>query len=104
MSGWRPAGPDAHDLLDAELNELLDGDCRRGAAHAARLYGDGLAVEGSGKAQHPALAVALDDVVEERLGDVLRPERVTGEEAGFGVVAGVGTNVNWHSGKPRAFR
>ena len=98
------AGADAHDLLDAELDELLDHDRRRGAAHAARLHGDGLAVERSGVAEHPALAVPLDDVVEERLGDVLRPERVAGEEAGFGVVAGVGTNVNWHARKPRAFR
>ena len=95
------AGADAHDLLDAELDELLDHDRRRGASHPARLDGDGLAVERSGVAEHPALAVPLHDVVEERLGDVLRPERVAGEEAGFGVVAGVGTNVNWHARKPR---
>ena len=52
------------------------------------------------EAEHPALAVSLHDVVEEGLGDVLGPERVAGQEAGFGVVAGVGTNVNWHGRKP----
>ena len=35
-------------------------------------------------------------VFEERLGDVLRPQRVAGEEAGVGVVAGLGTEVDRH--------
>ena len=96
-------GPDTHDLLDAELDELLDHDCGRRASHPAGLHGYRLAVEGSGESEHPPLAVSLHDVVEEGLGDVLGAERVAGKEAGFGVIAGVGTNVNWHGAKPTVF-
>ena len=44
----------------------------------------------------PALAVDLARVVEERLGDVARAQRVAGQEDGLGVVAGLGTEMNWH--------
>ena len=47
----------------------------------------GLPLKVPGVAEHPALAVSLDDVLQERLGDVLGPERVAGKEAGLGVVA-----------------
>ena len=94
------AGPDAHDLLDAELGELLDHDRSRRASHSARLHGYRLALERSAEAEHPTLAVSLHDVGEERLRDVLGPERVAGQKARFGVVAGVGSNMDWHARKP----
>ena len=47
-------------------------------------------------AEHPALAVHLGHVLEVRLGDVLRAQRVAGEEDGFGVVAGLGSEVDRH--------
>ena len=90
------AGADAEDLLHAELHELLDHDRGRRAAHPARLHGDGLALERARVAEHPALGVPLDRVVEERLGDVLRAQRVAGQEAAVGVVAGLGTEVDRH--------
>ena len=39
------AGADADELLDAELDELLDHDRRRRAAHPGRLHGDRPAVD-----------------------------------------------------------
>ena len=100
--GLEPAaGADAHQLLDPELDELLDHDRGRGAAHPARLDGDGLALEGARVAEHPALGVPLDDVLQERLRDVLGPERVAGQEARLGVVSRVRTHVDWHGREPR---
>ena len=93
------AGADAHQLLDAELYELLDHDRRRRASHPRGLDRDRLAVEGSGVPEHPALGVPLDDVLHEGLGDVLRPQRVAGEEAGLGIIALVRTYVDWHGAK-----
>ena len=52
--------------------------------------------EGAGEAEHPALGVALHDVLEEGLGDVLGAQRVAGEEAGLGVVARARSNVDRH--------
>ena len=101
--GLEPAaGADAEDLPDAELDELLDHDRGRGAAHAAGLHGDRLAVEGAGVPEHPALRVALHGVVEEGLGDVFRAQRVAGKEAGVGVVAGFGTDVDRQAAEPTA--
>ena len=58
----------------------------------------------AGVAEHPALAVALDGVVEVGLRDVLRAQRVAGEQAGLGVVAGLGSDVDRHGGEPRVSR
>ena len=90
------AGSDPHDLLNAERRELLDHDRCGGASHPTRLDRDGLTVEGSREPEHAPLAVSLYDVLEEGLGYVLGAERVAREKAGFGVIAGVGTYVNWH--------
>jgi len=92
------ARADTQQLLDAELDELLDDDGRGGAPHAGRLDGDRFAVERPRVAQHPPLGVPLDDVLHEGLGDVLRPEWVTRQEAGLGVVTLVRTYVDWHGG------
>src|SRR5262249_15495844 len=98
------ARADAHELADAELHELLDHDRGRRAAHAARLDGDGRALERPRVAQHPSFAVSLHDVGEERLRDVLRPQGVAGEQAGLCVVAWIGTNVDWHARSLREVR
>ncbi len=96
------AGTDSHDLLDPELDELLDHDCGGRAPHPTRLHRDRLAVECPGVTEHSAFGVSLHDVGHEGLGDVLGPQRIAGEEARFGIVAGVGSNVNWHGRKPTA--
>ena len=44
----------------------------------------------------PRSCVPLDGIVEVRLGDVLRAQRVAWEQARLGVVAGLGTDVNRH--------
>ena len=54
---------------------------------------------GAGVAEQAALLVALHDVVEVGLGDVLGPERIAGEEDGLGVVAGLGADVNRHGAR-----
>ena len=41
-------------------------------------------------------------VVEERLGDVLRAQRIAGQEACLGVVAWLGADVDRHGGEPIA--
>ena len=86
-----------------ELYELLDHDRRRRASHPGGLDGDRFAVEGSGVPEHPALGVPLDDVVHERLGDVLRPEGIAREQAGLRVVTLVRTYVDWHGGEAYGF-
>ena len=102
--GLEPAaGADAHQLRHAELHELLDHDRGGRASHAARLDGDGLAPVGPGVPEHPALVVPLDDVLHEGLGDVLRPQRVAGEEAGLGVVALARAYVDRHGGEAYGF-
>ena len=65
------AGADAEEALDPELDELFHHDRRRGAAHACRLHRDRLPFPLAGVPEHPALAVALDWIVEVGLGDVL---------------------------------
>src|SRR5438105_11839030 len=90
------ARADAQESLDAELDELLDDDRRRRTAHPRRLHRDRPALVLAGVAEHPALAVSLHGVLEIRLGDVLRPQRVTGEETRLGVVARLGTDVDRH--------
>ena len=82
------AGADADQLLAAELHELLEDDRRARAAHAGALHGDRLALERAGVAEQPALGVPLHDVVEVGLGDVLRAQRVAGEQHGLGVLPG----------------
>ena len=58
------AGADAHQLLAAELHELLEDDRRARAAHARSLHRDRLALPGARVAEQAALGVPLDDVVE----------------------------------------
>ena len=94
------ARADADEALDAELHELLDDDRGRGTAHAGRLDGDRLALPRARVAEHPALGVPLHGVVEVRLGDVLRAERVAGEEARLCVLARFGTDVDRHGRDP----
>src|SRR6266566_6335515 len=63
--GLEPAtGSDAHQSLDAELNELLDHDRGRRTAHARRLHGDGPALVCARVTEQPALVIALLGVVE----------------------------------------
>ena len=88
------AGADAHQPLDAELDELLDDDRRRRAAHPRRLHRDRAALPHARVSEHAALGVPLDDVVEVGLGDVLRAQRIAGKEARLRVVAGLGADVD----------
>ena len=90
--------PDADDALDAELDELLDHDRGGRTAHAAGLDGDRPPFVRPGVPEHPALPVALLDVLQERLGDVLRAQGIAREEARLRVVAGVGADVVRHGG------
>ena len=90
------AGADAHELLDAELDELLEDDRRAGAAHARALHGDRLALVRARVAEQAALGVSLHDVVEVGLGDVLGAQRVAREQARLGVLARLGSNVDRH--------
>ena len=90
------ARSDSQQLLDAELDELLEDDRRTGTAHAGSLHRDGLALEGAGIAEEPALRVPLHDVVEVGLGDVCRSQRIAREQTGLGVVARVGADVDRH--------
>jgi hypothetical protein len=79
MAGLQAAAcSDADELLAAELDELLEDDRRAGAAHPRPLHRDRLAPVGARVPEQPALGVPLDDVLEERLGDVLGAERVAG--------------------------
>ena len=90
------ARADADQLLAAELDQLLEDDRRAGAAHAGALHGDRLALVGARVAEQAALGVSLLDVVEVRLGDVLRPQRVAGQKNRLCVFAGLGANVDRH--------
>ena len=99
-----PARADAQQLLHAELDQLLEDDRRARAAHAGALHRDRLPLVGAGVAEQPALGVLLDGIVEVRLGDVLRPERVAGEQAGLGVLARLGSNVDRHGAHPNLVR
>jgi hypothetical protein len=52
----------------------------------------------AGVSEEPTLGVPLDGVVEVRLGDVLRPERISGQEARLRVLALLRSDVNRHAG------
>ena len=67
------------------------------AAHPARLHGHRAAVECAGEAEQVSLAVDLARLREERLGDVLRAQRVAGEKAGFRVVAWLRSEMDRHA-------
>ena len=90
------ARADAHELLRAELDELLEHDRRAGAAHAGALDGDRLPFPRAGEAEKTALLVHLLHVLEVRVRDVLGAEGVAGEKDGVGVVAWLGTKMDWH--------
>ena len=67
-------------------------------AHVTAFMADGFVmVRGMLDAEETALLVHLLHVLEVRVRDVLGPERVAGEEDGLGVVAGLGTEMNWHA-------
>ena len=101
--GLEPAaGADPEDLRHAELRQLLDHDPGRRTAHPARLHRDRPAAKCAREAQHAPLAVHLHWVVEERVGDVLGAERISGEQASRGVVSGLGAKVDRHRRKPTA--
>ena len=90
------AGADAHQALDPELCKLLDDDRRRRAAHAGRLHGDRLAVERPRIAEHASLGIALNGPFEKVLRDVLRAKRIARQQAGLGVITGLGSDVDGH--------
>ena len=94
------AGADAEQLLHAELDQLLEHDRRAGATHPGSLHGNRLALVRPGIPEQATLRVALPHVVEVRLRDVFRAQRVAGEQACFGVLARLGTNVNRHGAQP----
>jgi uridine phosphorylase len=48
-----------------------------------------------------SLGVALDGAVEVRLGDVPRAQRIAGKQAGLGVVASFGADVDRHAKNPK---
>jgi hypothetical protein len=90
------ARTDPDERLHAELDELLEHDRRARAAHAGALHRDARALVRAGVAEEPALGVHLRRVREVRLGDVLRAERVAGQEARLGVIAGLGPQMDRH--------
>ncbi len=90
------ARADAHQALAAELDQLLEDDRRAGASHAGALHRHRLALPRAGEAEEPALTVHLRHVLQVRVRDVLRAQRVAGKEDGVGVVAGLGTEMDWH--------
>src|SRR5687767_8519134 len=92
------ARPDAEELLDAELDQLLDDDHRARTAHAGALDRHRLALPLARVPEETTLGVHVLDVREERLRDVLRAQRVAGEEAGLRVVARLRTEVDRHGG------
>src|SRR5207248_8786598 len=94
------ARPDTQQLFDAELDQLLEDDRRAGAAHPCALDGDRLAFIRARVPEQAAFRVALPDVVEVRLRDVLRAQWVAGEEACFCILARLRTNVDRHGGQP----
>src|SRR5262245_23680599 len=98
------AGPDAQQPLHAELDQLLEDDGRARAAHAGSLDGDRLAVPDARVAEQPALRVHLSRVLEVRLGDVLRAQRVAGEEARLRIVAGLRSEMDRHRQDPTSSR
>src|SRR6185437_10122928 len=69
---------------------------RAGTAHSRALHRDPLAFPGARVAEQPALLVHLGHVLEVRLRDVLRAERVAGEEDRVGIVARLCSEVNRH--------
>ena len=92
------AGADAQEPLDAEQDELLHDDRRGRTAHAGRLHRDRLALVLARIPQQSALGVLLHGIVEVRLRDVLRAQRVAGQQAGLCVVAFLRSDVNRHGG------
>src|SRR6476469_2027463 len=90
------ARADAHQPLAPELDELLEDDRRAGTAHSGALHRDALPFPGARVAEQAALLVHLGHVLEVRLRDVLRAERVAGEEDRVGVVARLCSEVNRH--------
>jgi hypothetical protein len=92
--------PDAEEPGDAELDELLEDDRRARAAHARSLDRHALPFPGARIAEQPALGVDLGDVRQVRLGDVLRPQGIAGEETRVGIIARLGTEVDRHARKP----
>src|SRR3970282_1126930 len=89
-----PARADTKEALAAERDQLLHPDGGRRAAHSGRLHRDSIPVIRAGEAEQPALGVDLHDVGEERLGDVLRAQRVPWEEARLRVVTRFRTQVD----------
>src|SRR5439155_679235 len=98
-----PARAHAEKLADAELDQLLEDDCRPRAAHSGALDGDALSVPAPRIAEQAALGVHLNDVGQERLSDVLRAKWVAGQEARVRVVTGVRSKVDRHGSKPYGF-
>jgi hypothetical protein len=94
------AGADPHQLLAAQLDQLLEDDRGPGTAHSGALDGHPLALPGAREAEQPPLLVHLGHVLEVRVGDVLGAQRVAGEEDGLGVVAGLAAEVDGHGRNP----
>ena len=90
------AGADTDELLAAQLDQLLEDDRGARAAHAGALHRDRAPAVEAGVPEEPALGIALLDLGQEGLGDVLGPQRIAGEENCLGVLAGLGANVDRH--------
>ena len=92
------AGADPDEPFGAEHAELLEHDAGARTPHPGGLHADRAALEGAREAEHPALGVHLPEArVEERLGDVLRPQRIARAEHGRRIVAGFGAQVDRHA-------
>ena len=96
-AGQAAARADADEPRRAELDQLLEHDPGRRAAHPSRLDADRPAVERPREAEHAALLVDLSPArVEERRRDVGGPPRIARAEDGGGVVTGLGPQVDRH--------
>ena len=79
--------------------QLVGVDRHRRLAHAGALHRDRLALPGAGEAVHAADLAVAAGVVEERLRDPLRPQRVAGHQDGGRDLAGLGADVGAHGAR-----
>ena len=87
---------DAHVVL---AEQLVDVDRHRRLAHARALHGDRWPCQVPVKPSMPAHLAVAAGVVEERLRDPLRPQRVAGQQDGGRDVAGLGADVGAHAAR-----
>ena len=97
LLGQCAARADANDRLHpVGVEQLVRVDRHRRLPHAGALHRDAVPLPGAGEAQHaPRLGVQLG-IVEEGLGDPLRPQRVAGEQDDGGDLTGFCGDVGAH--------